>query len=57
MINYYYELKLINGQNELTHHFPADIAIETLKENLENFLLASGWNTEIVNELFGGNNE
>lgn len=53
--NYYYELKYIDGDEVVTHKFPALINLSEMKGYLYRFLLASGWSECTLNE--GGFNE
>lgn len=53
--DYYYELKYIDGDEVVTHKFPALINLEEMKGHLYRFLLASGWLPSTLNE--GGFNE
>lgn len=53
--DYYYELKYVDGNEIITHKFPALINMDEMKQYLRRFLLASGWMESTLNE--GGFNE
>lgn len=54
MEKYYYELKYVDGQHEITHKFPADIDIAQLADYLKYFLKGCSWYESQVNELIQG---
>lgn len=43
MNDYKYIFKYVDGAEEITQEFSADIDIDTLKERLQRFLLACSW--------------
>lgn len=54
MDKYYYELKYIYNDLEVTHKFPTDLDINELADNLKYFLLGCSWTEKQVNELING---
>lgn len=54
MNNYYYELKYVYEDVEVTHKFPADLGIDRLADNLKYFLLGCSWTEKQVDELING---
>lgn len=54
MNKYYYELKYIYNDHEVTHKFSADITISELADYLKDFLKGCSWYESQVNELIQG---
>lgn len=50
---YEYRLTYMDGDKECTHVFSAYIDVQQLKSNLRQFLLATGWSEEQVDNILG----
>ena len=49
---YYYELKYVYNDVEVTHKFSADICIDILTERLKDFLKGCSWGEKQLNDIF-----
>ena len=54
---YYYELKYVYNDVEITHKFSADICIDVLTDRLKDFLKACSWHESTLNKTFKGDDE
>lgn len=52
--NYYYELKYVDNDTEVSYKFDADLVIEQLADHLKDFLKACSWYEEQVDKLING---
>ena len=50
MDNYYYKLQYTNGNETVTHEFPADIGAEKLIYYLRDFLCGCSWSEDVVKD-------
>lgn len=51
-VDYFYELKYKNGENEISYKFSADVDNYKLQEHLEQFLKSCSWDDEVLENIF-----
>lgn len=56
MDKYYYELKYVCEDAELTYKFSAELDIDTLADHLKDFLRGCSWSEKLTDELINGGN-
>ena len=49
--DYYYELRCVDGDTEITHKFNADLDSEKLIKRLEFFLAGCSWHEETIKNI------
>lgn len=52
--NYYYELRYVDNDTEVSYKFDADLDLTKLADHLKDFLKACSWYEKQVNELING---
>lgn len=54
MNNYYYELKYVDNDTEVSYKFDANLDLDKLADHLKDFLKGCSWYEKQVNKLING---